>query len=329
MSSLFKLGFGFVEVGTITPRPQKGNPKPRLFRLSEDQAIINRFGFNNDGCDVVAERLKAYGESLAALSQNCHPACAAAGSRSWQGERKNETQPLEAAEPRTGSRDSATLRRRDDNIGGTTPATTTPEHVHKPILGVNIGKNKETENALDDYLIALEKLAPYADYMTINISSPNTAGLRALQSSQALSGLLNPLKKRAEEIAPNMPLLLKIAPDLTREELAEICAIVIAEGIDGLIVSNTTLDRPASLQSFFAGESGGLSGKPLLEKSTDCLKFVADQIDGRIPLIGVGGIFTPADAKAKLTAGASLVQVYSGLIYQGPGLVKELISDLN
>ena len=263
IDALASQGFGFIEIGTITPRPQPGNPEPRLFRLPKAKAIINRMGFNNEGVDKLIENVKAA--------------------------------------------------------------------KFKGVLGINIGKNADTpvENAVDDYLICLEKVYNYASYITVNISSPNTKNLRSLQSGDALTELLETLKNRQLELAQEnqhyVPLVLKVAPDLEAEDIAFIAQQLLQFKIDGLIVTNTTLSREGVEGLEYAEEAGGLSGAPVFEKSTACLKAFADVLQGQIPLIGVGGILSGADAAAKKQAGASLVQVYSGLIYTGPTLVKDCV----
>ncbi|MGC3820762.1 quinone-dependent dihydroorotate dehydrogenase [Acinetobacter sp. G11] len=267
IDALAGLGFGFIEIGTITPRPQSGNPHPRLFRLPEAKAIINRMGFNNDGVDKLIENVKAA--------------------------------------------------------------------KFKGILGINIGKNADTpvENAVDDYRICLEKVYNYASYITVNISSPNTKNLRSLQSGDALTELLQTLKKRQLELAEEhqhyVPLVLKVAPDLTQEDIQFIAKQLIQFKIDGLIVTNTTLSREGVENLKYGNEAGGLSGAPVFEKSTACLAAFAKVLQGQIPLIGVGGILSGEQAAAKQQAGASLVQIYSGLIYTGPALIKDCIDALN
>lgn len=264
IDALAGLGFGFIEIGTITPRPQSGNPKPRLFRIPEAKAIINRMGFNNEGVDQLVENVKA---------------------AKFRG-----------------------------------------------ILGINIGKNADTpvENAVDDYLICLEKVYNYASYITVNISSPNTKNLRSLQSGDALTELLETLKKRQLELAEQyhhyVPLVLKVAPDLTHEDIQFISEQLLTFKIDGLIVTNTTLSREGVENLPFGNEAGGLSGAPIFEKSTECLRSFAKVLNDQIPLIGVGGITQGEHAVAKKDAGASLVQIYSGLIYTGPDLIKECVS---
>ncbi|MFO1088478.1 MAG: quinone-dependent dihydroorotate dehydrogenase [Hyphomicrobiales bacterium] len=261
---LLALGFGFVEVGTITPRPQAGNPKPRLFRLEEHRAVINRMGFNNEG-------------HAAAL---------------------------------------ANIRRRK----------------RRGILGVNVGANKDSADRMHDYVQGVAMFAAVADYITVNISSPNTPGLRALQSRHELTALLKRLEEACleagERFGRRVPLLLKIAPDLVREELNDVAEACLASRIDGIIVSNTTITRPASLTSKHRDEAGGLSGEPLFELSTRKLAELYRLVGGRIPLVGAGGISSAATAWEKVRAGASLVQLYSALVYEGPGLVRDIVEGL-
>ena len=264
IDALASLGFGFIEIGTITPRPQAGNPQPRLFRIPQAKAIINRMGFNNDGVDQLIENVKA------------------------------------------------------SNFKG--------------VLGINIGKNADTavEDAVSDYLICLEKVYNYASYVKENISSPNTKNLRSLQSGHALTELLETLKKRqlelAEEYQHYVPLVLKVAPDLTQEDIQFIASQLIEFKIDGLIVTNTTLSREGVENLPSGDEAGGLSGAPVFEKSTVCLQAFSNILKDQIPLIGVGGILSGEQAIAKQQAGASLVQIYSGLIYTGPALIKDCVN---
>ena len=266
IDALASQGFGFIEIGTITPLPQAGNPEPRLFRLPKAKAIINRMGFNNDGVDQLVENVKA--------------------------------------------------------------------SKFKGVLGINIGKNAATpvEKAVDDYLICLEKVYNYASYITVNISSPNTQNLRSLQSGDALTELLETLKKRQLELAEEnqhyVPLVLKVAPDLESEDIQFIAQQLLTFKLDGLIVTNTTLSREGVENLPHGDEAGGLSGAPVFAKSTACLAAFAEALKGQIPLIGVGGILSGQDALAKKNAGASLVQVYSGLIYTGPNLIKDCVDAL-
>jgi len=260
LDAMQRLGFGFVEVGTVTPRPQPGNPKPRLFRLEQDRAIVNRMGFNSGGLDAVAGRLS--------------------------------------------------------------------RRLRSGIVGVNLGKNRDSGDAAADYGEGIRRTAPFADYLVVNISSPNTPGLRDLQTGEALGSLLPRLIAAREETGSRTPLLVKIAPDLSAEARSDIAQIALDTGIDGLIVSNTTVERPPDLASSYAREAGGLSGPPLFAPSTAILADMYRLTEGRLPLIGVGGIASAADAYAKIRAGASLVQLYTALVYQGPGLVERIKHDL-
>lgn len=262
---VFGLGAGFVEVGSVTPRPQAGNPRPRLFRLSEDEAVINRMGFNNRGMAAMRERLTAW-------------------------------------------------------TAGGGPG----------VVGVNIGKNKDSKDAAADYRACTEGLADLAGYLVVNVSSPNTPGLRALQSRAALEDILGTVRRGLDAMAPDKrpPLLLKVAPDLTDSDKQDIAAVALDFPLDGLIVSNTTISRPAGLAAAHRAEAGGLSGRPLFAPSTALLGDFHDLTRGRVPLIGVGGIFSGADAYAKIRAGATLVQLYSALVYEGPGLIGRIKQDL-
>jgi dihydroorotate dehydrogenase len=258
--AMLRLGFGFVEVGTVTPRPQPGNPKPRLFRLEQDQAIINRMGFNSGGLDAVCDRLS--------------------------------------------------------------------RRVRSGIVGLNLGKNHDTEDASSDYAEGILRAARLADYLVVNVSSPNTPGLRELQHRATLAALLHRLLKVRGETGRRVPLLVKIAPDLTPEERSDIAEVALETGIDGLIVSNTTVERPPGLVSRYAQEAGGLSGRPLFAASNAILTEMYQLTQGRLPLIGVGGIASAADAYAKIRAGASLVQLYTALVFAGPALVSQIKSGL-
>lgn len=261
INHLAACGFGFIEIGTVTPLPQEGNPKPRLFRLVEDEAVINRMGFNNDGMEIIAERLK-----------NIHPEC---------------------------------------------------------IIGGNIGKNKVTPNeeATSDYLKAYSVLEPYVDYFVVNVSSPNTPNLRELQDKKPLTDLLQTLMDRREEVQSAKPIFLKIAPDVTDGQLDDIVEIVQQTGIAGVIATNTTVDRsglktPATRVEEIG--AGGVSGRPVTQRSTEVIRYLAAKSGGSFPIIGVGGIHSAEEALEKLAAGASLVQIYTGFIYEGPGLVKKI-----
>ena len=254
------LGFGFVEVGSVTPRPQAGNPRPRLFRLTRDRAVINRMGFNNDGLEAVAGRLGA-------------------GSR----------------------------------MG---------------IVGVNLGVNRDSADAAADYAAGARALAGLADYLVVNVSSPNTPGVRALQGRGPLEALLQAVLQAKEEGGTRPPVLLKIAPDLTGDDMEDIAEVALASGIDGLIATNTTIERPTALAGRRRDEAGGLSGAPLFAPSTRVLADMYRQTAGRLPLIGVGGVSSGADAYAKIRAGASLVQLYTALVFDGPGLVMRIKGEL-
>jgi dihydroorotate dehydrogenase len=290
IKGLSALGFGHVEVGTVTPRPQPGNPKPRVFRLWEDEAVINRMGFPSKGSEYVQMQLNPLLKS------------------GWF-ERNFGIQPR--GEKRKVMR------------------------VHKgdSILGVNIGKNKDTPNeeAVLDYLELLQNFAPYADYLAINISSPNTVGLRQLQGRDALDGLLTHLhaqrKLEEERLKKRVPLLVKLAPDLSESELDDAIDVILSTHMDGVIATNTTLARNG-LKSEHQGETGGLSGSPLKVRSEAVLSQIVKRVDGQIPVVSAGGIMSPEDAKKRLALGASLVQVYTGLIYEGPGLVKKIVKSL-
>ena len=260
------MGFGFVEVGTVTPRPQPGNDKPRIFRLPSANAVINRMGFNNKGVDFLVSQVQAAN--------------------------------------------------------------------FKGVLGINIGKNKDTpeENAKDDYLHCMRKVYNLATYITVNISSPNTPGLRSLQYGEALDDLLSALKAEQKVLTDKydkyIPIAVKIAPDLNEEEVKSIAKSLIDNGIDGVIATNTTLSREGVEGLEFGTEQGGLSGQPVKDKSTQVIKLLSEALDNKLPIIGVGGIASSDDANEKLAAGASLVQVYTGFIYQGPPLVKEIVNGL-
>ncbi len=264
--ALAALGFGFIEIGTVTPRPQPGNPKPRMYRLPEHHAVINRLGFNNLGVDALVRNVKR---------------------AKFEG-----------------------------------------------VLGINIGKNKDTpnESAVDDYLACLERVYALASYITVNISSPNTQGLRDLQEKDTLHTFIGRLRERQEQLGAQSgarkPMLLKIAPDLDEPGMDAIADVLLEAGIDGLICTNTTTDRSAVTGHRHGAQDGGLSGAPLKAPSTAVLRCMAERLDGRIPLIGVGGILKGADACDKFAAGATLVQFYTGMIYRGPALIGECVEAL-
>ncbi|CAI1562586.1 Dihydroorotate dehydrogenase (quinone) [Serratia quinivorans] len=258
------MGFGFVEVGTVTPRPQSGNDKPRLFRIVEAEGLINRMGFNNQGVDNLVENVKK------------------------------------------------------SHFGG--------------ILGINIGKNKDTpvDQGKDDYLICMDKVYPYAGYIAINISSPNTPGLRSLQYGEALDDLLAAIKNKQQELHERhhkyVPVAVKIAPDLSEEELIQIADSLVRHNIDGVIATNTTLDRKLIQGLNYCEQMGGLSGRPLQASSTEVIRRLSLELQGRLPIIGVGGIDSLMAAREKMAAGASLVQIYSGFIFKGPRLIKDIVN---
>ena len=274
MRGLSALGFGHIEIGTVTPRPQPGNPKPRIFRLVEDEAVINRMGFPGRGAQYVRDQLLAL------------PA------------------------PRAQAQVS--------NVEGST------------VLGLNLGKNNATplEEAASDYITLVQTFAPLADYLVINVSSPNTVGLRRLQGRETLEQLLRAIAKEREQIilgrGGNHPILVKLAPDLSNEELEDAIGVILDSGLDGIIATNTTLSREG-LRSAHREESGGLSGSPLRVCSEAMLEKIVRRVDGQVPIVSVGGIMSPEDAKRRLDMGATLVQVYTGLIYRGPGLVREIV----
>lgn len=266
-NALGQLGFGHVEIGTITPRPQPGNPKPRLFRLPEQQAIINRMGFNNKGVDHLVNQVK---------------------------------------------------RRRFEGV-----------------LGINVGKNFDTpvEQAHEDYKIAMTKVYPYADYITVNVSSPNTPGLRSLQYGESLQQLLGEVKETqgrlAQTVGKYVPVAVKIAPDLTSEEVQAVAQALVAAEMDAVIATNTTLSRELVQGCEHADEAGGLSGAPVRDRSTEVIRLLSSALAGQLPIIGVGGICSGEDAAEKIRAGAVLVQIYSGFIYRGPELVGEAVDAID
>jgi dihydroorotate dehydrogenase len=287
---LAALGFGHVEIGTVTPRPQPGNPSPRIFRLVEDDAVINRMGFPSKGTEFMQHKLNP---SL----------------------REGWFESIYGIEPRTKKKKITSI-----HTGGT-------------ILGVNLGKNKDTPNeeAVYDYVALVDNFAPHADYLAINISSPNTAGLRELQGRAVLETLLSHLHQQrlvSQELhKKRIPILVKLAPDLTDSELDDAIEAILRSKMDGVIVTNTTLGREG-LRSSQRVESGGLSGSPLKARSEAVLYQTVKRVNGAIPIVSVGGIMNPDDAKRRLDMGATLIQIYTGLIYRGPGLVKEILRAL-
>jgi dihydroorotate dehydrogenase len=265
---MLRAGFGFVEAGSVTPRPQPGNPKPRLYRLTEDRAVINRFGFNSQGIDAYVERLRARGRAGA----------------------------------------------------------------ERGIVGANVGKNKETVDGAADYVIGIRAVAGLADYVVCNISSPNTPGLRGMQARAPIEDLLMRVTEALREATPTgrrrTPLLAKVGPDLDAQQVQDIAEVALATGVDGLVIGNTTIERPPGLASEYAAQGGGLSGAPLLPRANACLAEFARATGGRLPIIGCGGVASGADAYAKIRAGASLVQLYSALVFYGLPLVNEIKREL-
>jgi len=285
------LGFGFVEIGTVTPLPQAGNDKPRLFRLPKDKALINRMGFNNDGVKVIAERLKKW--------------------------KKSQESGVGSRESGSGSIDSG-LKTHDSRL----------------IIGGNIGKNKATpnEDAWKDYEICFNELHPYVDYFVVNVSSPNTPGLRELQEKGSLKKILTHLQGENSKFKNQKPILLKIAPDLSPEQLDDVIGLALEIKLDGLVATNTTVNRSGLTTHDYRLTTigaGGLSGLPLKHRSTEIVKYIFGKTGGKIPVMASGGIFTGADAKEKMDAGASLVQVWTGFIYEGPGIVKKICKTIN
>lgn len=280
LRELETLGFGFVEIGTVTPRPQAGNDKPRLFRLPKDKALINRMGFNNDGLEAIAERLKQWRKST-----------------TW--------------DQRSAAHASTDL-----------------------LIGGNIGKNKITPNeeAYKDYEICFRALHPFVDFFVVNVSSPNTPGLRELQEKESLRKILTHLQEMNRTFSAQRPILLKIAPDLTNEQIDDVISLAQEINLDGLVATNTTISRE-SLQTPHSEletiGAGGLSGKPVERRSTDVVSYIHQKTSGSIPIVGSGGIFTAQDAKRKMTAGASLVEVWTGFIYEGPTIVRNICNGLS
>ncbi|MBI04573.1 MAG: dihydroorotate dehydrogenase (quinone) [Pelagibacteraceae bacterium] len=264
---MIEYGFGFVEVGTVTPNPQKGNQRPRIFRLHEDEGIINHLGFNNKGSEKILKNLKKINQ--------------------------------------------------DNKFNG--------------VIGINIGKNKSTQNDIDDYLYCIEKIGSYGNYITINISSPNTPGLRDLQLRGRIENLVKNIQKKQLEVEQlsDKPIFIKISPDLDDEQLRDIALMALANNVNGLIISNSTIKRPKTLISSYRNEIGGLSGKPIFLDSTIVLKKLYLLTNGQIPLIGVGGVSNGYECYEKIKAGASLVQLYTALVFQGPKLINNIIKELN
>ena len=306
LDELEVLGFGFVEIGTVTPLPQAGNDKPRLFRLPKDKALINRMGFNNDGVEVVAKRLKVW---------------------------KNRQPTTDNRQPTT--EEQQTINNKQQIINNK-PQTPNPKHQtlnnYQLIIGGNIGKNKTTPNDLawKDYEICFKALHDYVDYFVVNVSSPNTPGLRELQEKDALHKILTNLQQINVTKEKPKPILLKISPDLTWEQIDDVIDLALEIKLDGLVATNTTLSREgiSRRSSVVGGQPGGLSGLPLKNKSTEIVQYIYQITGGQIPIIASGGIFCGNDAKEKLAAGAVLVQVWTGFIYKGPEIVKEICSKI-
>jgi len=293
LRELETLGFGFVEIGTVTPRPQAGNEKPRLFRLPQDKALINRMGFNNDGVEVVTARLKAWRKK----------------DSTWQ----------------------MTDNRRNNS---TAVPSSVIHHPSSLIIGGNIGKNKITPNeeAWKDYEICFRALHPFVDFFVVNVSSPNTPGLRELQEKDALKKILTHLQNLNKNFAQQRPILLKIAPDLTLTQIDDVIELATEISLDGLVATNTTISRQG-LQTpgseVEAIGAGGLSGRPLKEKSTEVVRYIHEKTGGRLPVIGSGGIFTAEDVANRMAAGAALIEVWTGFIYEGPAIVKNISKGLH
>lgn len=265
MDAFMGFGFGTLEIGSVTPLPQPGNPRPRMFRIASAKALINRFGFNSVGADAFAERMKAWREKA--------------------------------------------------------------DRTHNPI-GINLGKNKDTTDDAADYLIGFEKLWPYADYITVNVSSPNTPGLRDLQTRERMADLLRRVTDKRDQLCPKLPVLVKIAPDLTEEQRADIAAVILESKAQGVVVGNTTISRPSAIPDKIGKEAGGLSGLPLFELSTSRLSDMYKLLGGKLPIIGCGGISNGEQAYAKIRAGASMVQVYTALVYEGPLAIQKIKREL-
>ncbi|CAO2609897.1 Dihydroorotate dehydrogenase (quinone), mitochondrial, partial [Lemmus lemmus] len=296
VDGLYKLGFGFVEIGSVTPQPQEGNPRPRVFRLPEDQAVINRYGFNSHGLSVVEHRLRARQQKQTKLT--------AGKVRSWEGLSSSITEKYMG-------------RACDQTVDGLP-------------LGINLGKNKTSVDAAADYVEGVRVLGPLADYLVVNVSSPNTAGLRSLQGRTELRLLLTKVLQERDALkgVRKPAVLVKIAPDLTAQDKEDIASVARELGIDGLIVTNTTVSRPTGLQGALRSEVGGLSGKPLRDLSTQTIREMYALTQGRIPIIGVGGVSSGQDALEKIQAGASLVQLYTALTFLGPPVVVRVKREL-
>lgn len=297
VDGLFRLGFGFIEVGSVTPRPQEGNAKPRIFRLTKERAIINRYGFNSDGHQAVLDRIKSRAET---------PGCVIPDDRNQLNEQL---------------------------VSPDRPRVTLTHRPESGVVGVNLGKNRDSADAAEDYVAGVRELGPVADYIVINVSSPNTPGLRALQGRQQLQQLVDKVVEERNKLPAEKrpPVLVKIAPDLSEQDKIDVASVLARPkaGVDGLIVSNTTVSRPAELTSPHKYESGGLSGPPLRDMSTQLIRDMYRLTQGRLPIVGVGGVSCGQDAYEKLCAGASLVQIYTVMAYEGPTIIHKIKKQLS
>lgn len=323
ISGLFEMGFSFVEIGSVTPQPQDGNAKPRSFRLVEDKGVINRFGFNSLGADVVKGLLQEYRSEFGGRGSELL-------SNDDTNDKKNKIE--DHKEDNTPASAIIMIANKVSWAIGWAwhriMMTASSPASNQGILGVNLGKNKTSNDEIGDYTTGIRKLGPYADYLVINVSSPNTPGLRSLQQREPLYNLLTSTLKARDEYAPHAPLYVKIAPDLTTAEMEDVAAVLLETGIDGMIVSNTTNTRPESLLSRNKHEVGGLSGAPIKNRSTECIRTMYRLTNGTIPIIGVGGVGSGRDAYDKIKAGASLIQVYSMMVYEGPGVISRIRKEL-
>ncbi|HZH96937.1 MAG TPA: quinone-dependent dihydroorotate dehydrogenase [Flavisolibacter sp.] len=342
LRELEALGFGFVEIGTVTPKPQAGNDQPRLFRLKKDNALINRMGFNNDGVEVVAARLREWRCSVDSWQLTVDNGSDTVNSlqlQSGSGENAVSSSQLEVGreQPTTNDQRSKSLRRHKIPTNSEHQLSTDNRQLSTPpstfLIGGNIGKNKATpnEDAWKDYEICFTALHPYVDFFVVNVSSPNTPGLRELQEKEALRKILTHLQKLGQNERVQKPILLKIAPDLSWEQIDDVIQLATEIKLDGLVASNTTVSREglqtagAILQAIGLG---GLSGKPLQQRSTEVVQYIHQKTGGALPIIGSGGIFNGDDALKKIEAGASLVEVWTGFIYEGPFIVRNICRQL-
>jgi len=304
IKGLQELGFGFVEIGSVTPKPQPGNPKPRMFRLEEDLGIINRFGFNSVGLEAAEHNLKAF----------------------RRGNVAKETEPSKTDDYDFLNAFGSFVSSAAGIIWKFAFPPKAP--IGPSLLGINLGKNKTSTHETEDYEIGIEKLGEYADYLVVNISSPNTPGLRNLQQSEPIRRLLKAAIEKRNKLTNRPPLFVKIAPDLTLDEMKDIAAAVMENNADGILVTNTSNQRPDTLLSKRSSETGGLSGLPIRDLSTECIRKMYKLTEGKVFLIGIGGVGTGQDAYEKLKAGASVVQIYSRMVYEGPGVVSRIRKEL-